>query len=98
MRRCILAGSAALFLAAWTAPVRGAVVAAPARVGAETYQGRAGTPRQADAEAWLLEEALDRLTIPLGPADRNIWPLGTGRELWIGTAPTFRSHRAPLTR
>ena len=43
------------------------------------------------AEAWLHEEMLDRLTVPLGLAEMYNCPLGTGGELWIGTAPKWVS-------
>jgi hypothetical protein len=28
-------------------------------------------------------DPMDRLTIPLGPADQKTWPLWTGREYWL---------------
>ena len=31
-----------------------------------------------NAVDWLWDQMLDRLTVPLGPADQNIWPSGPG--------------------
>ena len=43
------------------------------------------TERTTDG-GWLWELLMDRLTIPLGPADQNTWPFALhGREQWIAT-------------
>jgi hypothetical protein len=40
----------------------------------------------AGAADWLWDLLMDRLTVPLGPADQNIWPLGFWQEHWIVAA------------
>ena len=88
MARFILAvGSAALVLAAWAAPVRGAATVTPVPAVAQDDQRQADTGWTVGVADWLWDLTQDRLTVPLGPAELNFWPLGTGRELWIGTAP-----------
>jgi hypothetical protein len=90
MRRFILAGGlAAVGLTAWSAPADGAVrvTLAPA-----TPLWAVGDPdgRPADEGGWptdwLWDLMLDRLTVPLGPADQNIWPQVARWEQSIATA------------
>jgi hypothetical protein len=90
MRRFILAaGATALCLTAWSPPARAAVLVTPMQtaVGHEEAQPDTGWPVDAGGRPWdgLKEWMLDHLTIPLGPADQNIWPLGVRREQLIAT-------------
>jgi len=90
MRRFILAaGLAVVGLTARSAPADGAVPMTPAPVTPLGADGRPDTGRPVDAGSWptdwVREFMLDRLTVPLGPADQNIWPLGARWEQWIAT-------------
>ena len=81
MRHGILVGSTALTLASWSpavvaAPVVDQVRAVVTHDGVDTDTGWAW-----DAATWLWDLAQDRLTIPLGPADRYRWAFKTGQEL-----------------
>jgi hypothetical protein len=89
-RFILAAGSAALGLTAWSSPACGSAHVTPvavtpmwAAVGHGQAQPDTGWP--VEEEGWLKEWLLDRLTIPLGPADQNIWPLGIRREQLIAT-------------
>ena len=87
MRRIILVGSTALILTTWSPAVGAAPAVDRVRAVVAYDGGDTGTGWASDAAAWLWDLAQDRLTVPLGPTDRNIWPFTTGRGLWIGTAP-----------
>ena len=88
MRRIILAVSlAALCPILWPATARGVVVASPTlaipvRVTADGQNESPDIVLQHGAGTWLWDLLMDRLTIPLGPADQNIWPRWAGREPW----------------
>jgi hypothetical protein len=92
MRRILLAASlAALCPILWATLASGAIAAAPALVtpigvlvGDEDGGPDVGSPT--GAADWLWDLLMDRLTIPLGPADQNIWPLGNWQQQWIATA------------
>jgi hypothetical protein len=86
MRRIILTVSlAALFLNLCPATAQGLVVARPTlSITVEvTADGRNEPPDivlQHGAGNWLWDLLMDRLTIPLGPADQKTWPLWAGHE------------------
>jgi hypothetical protein len=75
MRLHILAGSAALLLANGLPPARGSgegVRLPPVAAGSE----RPGTGARPRPAAWLWGLVQDRLTVPLGQAERMDWPAG----------------------
>jgi hypothetical protein len=47
---------------------------------------RPDAARPPHAGDWLWELLMDRLTVPLGPADQNNWPPGSWRGHWIAAA------------
>jgi hypothetical protein len=79
MRRSMLVGGLVTgVLAGWATPTPAAVSAASTQVVAPTA-GRPALGGPADAGIWLRDLTLDRLTIPLGPADRrDCRPAGRG--------------------
>jgi hypothetical protein len=91
MRRFILMASlAALGPLLWTTSIHGAANVAPTAVMPigvmiGDQDGRPDAESPAGAADWLWELLLDRLTIPLGPADQNIWPMGSWQDRWIVT-------------
>ena len=89
MRRIILVISLAAFgLVLLPSPADGAIKANPSlalpvsamAVDQDGWPDTDSTPGWGD---WAWDLLLDHLTIPLGPADQNIWPLWTGREFWL---------------
>jgi hypothetical protein len=50
---------------------------------ADNQHERLDIARPPDAGDWLWDFLMDRLTVPLGPADQNIRPMGAWREQWI---------------
>jgi hypothetical protein len=89
MRRIILAVSlAALCPILWPATARGVVMASPTlvipvRMTAASQVEQPAIVLPPGAGDWLWDLLMDRLTIPLGPADQKTWPLWTGREQWF---------------
>jgi hypothetical protein len=89
MRRIILAVSlAALCLILWPVTASGVVMASPTlaipvRVTAEGQNEPPDIVLPTGAGNWLWDLMMDRLTIPLGPAEQKTWPLWTGREQWF---------------
>ena len=89
MRRIMLAVSlAALFLILWPLTAPGVVIASstlaiPVRVTEEGQNEPPAIVLPPGADNWLWDLMMDRLTIPLGPADQETWPLWTGREYWL---------------
>lgn len=86
MRRIILAVSLAI-----DSPIplpelaRGAVMVSPTWVTADNQHERNDIVRPPGMGDWLWDLLMDRLTVPLGPANQNIWPMGAWRKQWIVT-------------
>lgn len=86
MRRIILTVSlAALFLILWPVTAPGVVMASstlaiPVRVTEEGQNEPPAIVLPPGTVNWLWDLMMDRLTIPLGPADQKTWPLWTRRE------------------
>jgi hypothetical protein len=89
MRRIILAVSlAALCPILWPAAARGVVMASPTmaisvRVTAEGQNEPPDFVLPPGAGDCLWDLLMDRMTIPLGPAELNSWPLWSGHEQWF---------------
>jgi hypothetical protein len=97
MRRISLAGSTALILATWSPAVGAAPVVDRVRAEVAYDGGDTGTGWASDAATWLWDLVEDRLTVPLGPADRNIWPFTTGHN-WTRVVDRNHSHRVRSRR
>lgn len=101
----LTAASTIIGLMDWSAQVRGATMAATVTSDfASAMKARVGNPdrtdieRPADADGWLFELLMDRLTVPLGPADQYIWPLGIrSHERWIMTIDRDWDNEAPVS-
>jgi hypothetical protein len=76
MRLCILAGSVAFLFAVESPPARGADDAVQTRSAAGGDEQPPGTEADAGPAVWLWGLVRDRLTIPLGQAERMAWPSG----------------------
>ena len=101
MRRILPAVAlGSLILIVWPGPVRGTVtvgraLVSPVRVAPGDRDERPDHTRTPNAGEWLWDLLMDRLTIPLGPADQNIWPPGTWRGHWIAAAARGVQPRRP---
>jgi hypothetical protein len=86
MCRIILAVSlAVLCLILWPEPARGEGMVSPTWMMADNQHEQHDIARPCDAGNWLWDLLMDRLTVSLGLADQNIWPM-VACEQWIGTA------------
>jgi len=91
MRRIFQAGSlVALCPILWPATAQKVVVASPTQAipvqvtaeGQNEPPDIVRPPGTGNWEDWLWDLLMDRLTIPLGPAEQDIWPHWAGRERW----------------
>lgn len=63
-----------LCLILWPEPARGAVMVSPTLMMVDNQRKQQDIARPCDAGNWLWDLLMDRLTIPLGPADRKTCP------------------------